>query len=304
MDFDMKIGALSGNPAEDVKKLHNEVFQLQERLRYLFRNLDVTNFNDLGLARYENGRLQIYTEQVRIAATELEAQFKDSQQQFETTIKATVNGLETTVKENSATLGTMQSQVTQSSNQISAIVSAVGSGGTVTAASIVAAINSSGSSVMISADKVNVSGFVTFTDLASSGATTINGDNITSGEIRAVNFVASGDVSGSRSTSFVVDDGMGNVIGGIGYTYQSRDGYYGDKLYLYTQGYGGYQPAIKLEAAGGISIEAYGSGRPVYIYSASGTVSLNGNKIYIKDNNGTEWEFKDGGLYKNEIQVL
>lgn len=304
MDFDMKIGALSGNPAEDVKKLHNEVFQLQERLRYLFRNLDVTNFNDLGLARYENGRLQIYTEQVRIAATELEAQFKDSQQQFETTIKATLNGLETTVKENSATLGTMQSQVTQSSNQISAIVSAVGSGGTVTAASIVAAINSSGSSVMISADKVNVSGFVTFTDLASSGATTINGDNITSGEIRAVNFVASGDVSGSRSTSFVVDDGMGNVIGGIGYTYQSNDGYFGDKLYLYTQGYGGYQPAIKLEAAGGISIEAYGSGRPVYIYSAAGTVSLEGNKIYIKDNANAAWEFKDGGLYKNGTQVL
>lgn len=68
--------------------------------------------------------------------------------------------------------------VDDNSASISQIVSAVGSNGRVTAASIVSAVNSSGSSVKIRADKVDISGFVTFADLGDNGTATIAGNRI------------------------------------------------------------------------------------------------------------------------------
>ncbi len=67
---------------------------------------------------------------------------------------------------------------TENEASISQIVSAVGSGGRVTAASIVAAVNEAGSSVKISADHVDITGFVTFEDLSGDGTATVNGNNI------------------------------------------------------------------------------------------------------------------------------
>lgn len=49
--------------------------------------------------------------------------------------------------------------------------------------SIISTINMSTESIKISSSKVNITGFVTFSDLSGSGTTTINGDNITSGYI-------------------------------------------------------------------------------------------------------------------------
>lgn len=58
------------------------------------------------------------------------------------------------------------------------MIASVTENGEVTAASIVAAVNDSGSSVKINANHVDISGFVTFSDLEDDGASTINGNNI------------------------------------------------------------------------------------------------------------------------------
>lgn len=50
---------------------------------------------------------------------------------------------------------------------------------------VIAAINLSQETATISASKVNLTGYVTVTDLSGSGTTTINGDNITTGTISA-----------------------------------------------------------------------------------------------------------------------
>lgn len=244
MELQVRLGRMTGEVEKDVKTLSSFVFQQSEELRYLLNNLDVTNFNDLGLMRYENGRLQIYTEQLNIKAKELTAEFESADKELKTTIEADVNGLRTTVsgldgrvstveqtanglkstvngldgrvstveqtanglkstvngldgrvstveqtasglqstvRSQGTTIGTMQSQITQNSNSISLVVS----NGAIKAASIVTAINGSASSVKISADHVNISGFVTFTDLSTEGSTSINAGNITTGSISA-----------------------------------------------------------------------------------------------------------------------
>lgn len=329
MELRTTMGTMSGNPAQDVKTMYNYVFQLTEELRYLLNNLGVTNFNDLELARYENGRLQIYSEALELRAKRLEVSFSQADGELETKINATVSGLKTevtelgnqvtglgnrtstleqtasqiktTVSEQGTTIGDLQSSITQNAGKISAIVSAVGSGGTVSAASIVAAINSAGSNVQISADHITLTGYVTAEDLEGEGRTTVNGANITTGEINAVNFVASGDLDGDVSRSFVVVDEAGTVIGNIGYQYVSSDGFLGDKLWIRTLSNKDYLPAIKIQASGNVSIQS--EHELVYIRSED-TVTISApSRIYIYAAD-TTWSFQDGGLYKNGTKVL
>lgn len=243
MDLKITGAKLSGDAEKDVKILANHVFQLEEQLRYQLRNLDVTNFNDLGLARYENGRMQLYAKQVEIQTEKLRVEFGEETDDIYAEISATaeellaeiesvdgsysklsqtVSGIETTVKSHTGTINghtnsitrhenrlngqdtkftTIESSIKQTSDKIEAVVSAVDdSNGNVTAASIVAAINKAGSTVKISADHVDISGFVTFSDLSTPGATTISGANIETGTINA-GTISGGTLSGVRIES-------------------------------------------------------------------------------------------------------
>ena len=121
-------------------------------------------------------------------------------------------------------------------------------------------------STEISSPEIVFEGMVTFADLMGEGKpTVITGDNITTGTISAVNFVAMGDKN-STASQFIVHEAydFDVDIGGIRYALEMEDddrqGYYADKLYLYTQTFSGvkgtYYPSIKLDSVGRISIQA------------------------------------------------
>lgn len=61
--------------------------------------------------------------------------------------------------------------------------------------SIISEINQTAESVKISASKVDITGFVTFTNLSTAGQTTINAGNITTGTLTGVNINVSQDVT-------------------------------------------------------------------------------------------------------------
>lgn len=289
MEIQTIMGKLVGDPQRDVRTLTDYVFQLTEEMRYLLNNLDVTNFNDLGLARYENGKMQLYAEQVNIATKALEVKLTQADQELETRIEATVNGLRTTVEEQGGTItdlkgtvtsvtnrvstveqtaskiqstvtaqgntiGTMQTSITQNANKISAIVTNVGSSGSVTAASIVAAINNAGSSVKISADHVNISGFVTFSDLSGNGTTQINGSNITSGTITGVEIRTTGS---SRYGQVVIANNMIKI--GTGIIYNDTTGLTSFEDYTFRFYVGGNGRYWELDGSGMYYYDRYGS---------------------------------------------
>ena len=64
---------------------------------------------------------------------------------------------------------------------------------------VISAINLSSESATISANKVNLNGYVTVTDLSTSGSTIINGDNITTGTINA-DLITTGTLDASNVT--------------------------------------------------------------------------------------------------------
>lgn len=286
MDLQVTAAKLTGDPERDVKTLSNHVFQLEEQLRYQLRNLDVTNFNDLGLARYENGRLQIYTEQMDIQTDRLRAEFgKETDELYAeleataegleakitslngnyTTLNATVNGIQTTVSghttsinSHGSSISSLQSQITQTNNKISAVVSAVDdSNGNVTAASIVAAINDAGSSVKISADHITLTGVVTVDDLSGNGTVEINAGNIAAGgTISGVSLESTGEY---RWRSVIIEDGQVKLYSG---------GLYDDSF-------------------GQIALE---SSSTLHLRSEDGNV-----RVYPQGTN--YWEFRSDGIY-------
>ena len=159
--------------------------------------------------------------------TEVEEEI-DGLGQWITEIEVTAQGIQSTVTGHTSTLNShgntlishgnsisglnnttinLQSQITQTSNKISAVVSAVDdSSGNVTAASIVAAINAAGSSVKISADHVNISGVVTVQDLKGDGTVEINAGNIVAGG--TISGVALESVGSSSWKTVTINNGV------------------------------------------------------------------------------------------------
>lgn len=177
-------------------------------------------------------------------------------------------------------------------------------------------------STEISSPEIVFDGMVTFADLKGEGKpTVITGDNITTGTISAVNFVAMGD-SNSTTSQFIVHeaDEFDVDIGGIRYALEVGDddkqGYYADKLYLYTQTFSGvkgtFYPSIKLDSVGRISIQADDATHGMVYISGGGagvTIRCSGaqvddSAVRIQDNYNTIWSFKDGALYKDGRAVL
>lgn len=185
--------------------------------------------------------------------------------------------------------------VDDNSASISQIVSAVGSNGRVTAASIVSAVNSSGSSVKISADKVDISGFVTFSELAdSSSITTINGAAISTGTLTASTYKMFLDRYGNSdgSVEFYYNQLSSNwKVGGIAIDDQGAGTEVENtfRVRIFTQaprGLSGMKFSLKLESCGRLSIEA-----PEYVYVESG------ENITIRANSGSGKINLDGDVY-------
>lgn len=175
-------------------------------------------------------------------------------------------------------------------------------------------------SAEISSPEIVFDGMVTFADLeGTSGKTTvITGDNITTGTISAVNFVAIGNSKlHTTNSQFLIRDEYADMdIGGIRYDFVNLDKSFADKIYLYTNEftYKGtlYYPSVKLESVGRISIQADDATHGMVYISGGGagvTIHCTGaqvddSAVRIQDNHNTIWTFKDGALYKNGSAVL
>lgn len=332
-----------------LNKIMSHLYLLQEGLRYTLRNLDSSNFNQTALteitepvyAQIEASAdglrtaMALDAEGLRLTVESLESQLwlKVDSNSFNVYVQQTddkIAALQLTAEsfETFVGAGGAFSQLEQRVAGIT--LSAVDDG---TGAQLKLSNGADGSSVGITlsvtdgdvgsilhlgigsttlvSDEIVMVGAVTFADLAGNGTTTINGGNITTGEISAVDFVAAGRPNGTQQSKFIVRDISADVdIGGIGYQYVEGDEDYGDKLYLYTTDFahGGtrFYPSIKLESVGRISMEAANSVHGlVYILGGGEGVTIHSRygDVRIQEGN-TIWLFSNGSLYKNGTEVL
>lgn len=152
------------------QQILNYLAMLDEKLRYMFQNIDPEeNYTPSAFQNYiktEKGLTSLQVEQGKISSlvSDLEGNFS--------LLEQTVNGISSTV----ANLEGDISIVSQEADKISWIVASGTSASNFTLTSRMA---------KLVAEEIDVTGFVTFNDLERSGQTTINGDNITTGQILA-----------------------------------------------------------------------------------------------------------------------
>ena len=134
----------------------------------------------LDMLKKENGKIYSRIEQTQESIAAEVTRASEAEGSLSTRITTTANGLSSEVTRATNAEGSLSSRITQNANSIALKVDAGG---------VIAAINASaessgGSKIQISADKVDLSGYATFSSLSTSGKTTINGDNITTGTIK------------------------------------------------------------------------------------------------------------------------
>lgn len=138
----------------------------------------------------------------------------------------------------------------------------------------------------ISSQEIKLSGMVTFKALAGEGTTTIDGSNIKTGCISGVEyrqiFKAPGSYGGGLGFYYASDR---TKLGGLRLDDEGSGGDAPLRLIIYTQPSGTVRPAIKLQSAAGISLDANDgiylkAGDEIMLHAAD-AVTISGSQINL-----------------------
>lgn len=303
----------------------NYLYMLLEQLRYTLANLGLQNFNqaefdkisgiitDPVYAELENTNGDLT--QLKLTAEGLTLRVQDAEGNI-STLQQTATSLTSRIQDAEGNISTLQQTATSLTSRIhdaegnlsvlqqtaqSLSVRISNTEGdlstlTQTVNSITLSVSNGDESstiqllkngIAISSQLIQFTGMVTFQDLAGSGKTVINGDNITTGTISALtmdgctfkstlgyNGTVGGELEFYYLNSYYLAGGIRLDDQGAGSQYENKY-----RMFVYTQSVGGVSFALKLQAAGGISIEA---GQNIFIKAATrldiqaDTITING----------------------------
>ena len=217
---------------EKFEKITSYLYMLLEQLRYSMGNLDKENFNDAGLEEIANiitepVYVQLKDDEANIAALTvtaagLGARLSDAEGNI-TQLTATTTSLTSRISSAEGSISTLQqtatsltSRISDAEGNISSLTQTVnGMTLSVTNGSSSSTIRLLANGVQLSSQSISFSGMVSFTDLSTSGWTTINGDNITTGTIEAIDIYGC-TIEGSTFKSVLKDQNRESAAGVLG----------------------------------------------------------------------------------------
>ena len=230
--------------SEKINVIQNYLYMLLEQLRYTLANLGMENFNETEF----NDIAKIITDPVYAQLSDAEGNITALQLQAQgLTIR--VQDAEGNISSLTQTVNGMRLEVKNGENKSTISLTANGAS--------------------ISSQIIQFTGMVTFQDLEDSGTTVINGDNITTGTISAM------DIDGCYITGSIfqsVLSSTGRVGGEIEMCYRSDTVVAGGirlddmgagtstershRMFIYTESAYGIDFALKLQSASGMSLDA------------------------------------------------
>ena len=307
---------------EKIDKISSYLFILLEQLKYSMGNLGAENFNETEFDSIVNMirepiYLQIQDEddkitQLQVTAEGLAGSISDAEGNI-TTLTAMANTMQTRITDAEGNISTMQqtaqsltSRITSAEGSVSEISQTV-NGQTLSVSDTESStiIKLMSGSAEMSSEQLHIKGMVTISDLSTKGLTTINGGNITTGEIEAIsltgNTITGGTITGTTFTSTL--DSLGRVGGEIRFRFadQMWEAENAGGIRMDSLGSGDYEApyrmilytntvdapynrqvsvAMKLQAAGGFSITTPST---IYIYAAS-SATIESPTIYLRGN--------------------
>lgn len=292
---------------EKIEKITSYLFMLLEQLRYSLSNLDKENFNDAGFDEIvdiitEPVYIQLADDEQRITALQVTAQglsarISDAEGNI-TALTATSNSLTSRITSAEGSISTLQQTATSLTSRISDAEGNISTLSQTVNGMTLSVSNGSSSStirlmangVQLSSQSIYFSGMVTFTDLSTSGWTTINGDNITTGTIEAIDIYGC-NIEGSTFRSILQANGAiggeiemcylntNYVAGGIrlddrgaGTEYERQY-----RMFIYTDTILGVPFCLKIHSANGMSIDS----DEIIAILAEGNITIRGPEIRL-----------------------
>lgn len=183
-----------GNQYRDKKaqSINSDIVALRGKTNELYRDLEMTQSTLTDTANGLQSQITQTAEEINLRVTNevegLESEISQTAGQISTRITNEVAGLESKITQ---TADSITSSVTDEINQAKSEIKQ-------TTDSISLQVQNQGDLVaqlVLDVDGITAKGYVTFTDLAGSGKTTINGDNITTGTISADRINLTGSIS-------------------------------------------------------------------------------------------------------------
>lgn len=292
---------------EKIEKITSYLFMLLEQLRYSLSNLDKENFNDAGFDEIvdiitEPVYIQLADDEQRITALQVTAQglsarISDAEGNI-TALTATSTSLTSRITSAEGSISTLQQTATSLTSRISDAEGNISTlSQTVNGMTLSVSNGSSSSTIRLMANGVQLSsqsiyftGMVTFSDLSTSGWTTINGDNITTGTIEAIDIYGC-NIEGSTFRSILqANSAIGGeiemcylntnyVAGGIRLDDQGAGTEYERqyRMFIYTDTILGVPFCLKIHSANGMSIDS----DEIIAILAEGNITIRGPEIRL-----------------------
>lgn len=272
-----------GNKRRETQKTeqHSAITALNNKTNELVRTVDETKST---ITSIQGSITNIEDEQGNITSQMATITTEQSE------IKQTAQGLTSTVSSIQTSLENLDGEVDTLSSTVSTVQQ--------TATGLTSTVTQQGetiSQIRQDLDKIDISGYVTFTDLKTSGSTTINGDNITTGYISA-NRISGGTID--ADTINVEHLNAANLTKGlINANRISNASNYLTNLYatnIYTAI--NYAQTVQLVNSGSSGLENYGT-------------LLKSNGVYIKNGGSTTllatWQqMADGGTTTTKTAIF
>ena len=166
--------------SDRIKTIYNYLFMLVEQLRYSLGNISEDNFNPASLDKIKSD----ISEPIYRRIEDSDGNISSLTQTAEL-LQSRITNAEGDISTLTQTSTSLSSRITNAEGDISSISQTVnGISLSVSNESGQSTISLIRNGIAVSSETIVFSGFVRFTDLSTSGSTTINGDNITTGSIK------------------------------------------------------------------------------------------------------------------------
>ena len=290
LNTDIMFPNLSGKSTEQqVFTIMNYLYMLKEQLTYSLSNLGLDNINAnsfIEIAGIINQPVILRLDGVDGSLAEINVNLGTVSTQLKDA-EGNISSLQQTATSLTSDISDLEGNYTTLQQTVSGLRITASNGTT----SSTLTLTSNG--VQLSSTNVQITGMVTFTDLSTSGRTTINGGNITTGVISAIDIssvtIDGSSISGSTFETVLTAYGVGGEIkcyylsnisdtylaGGLRLDDQGGSGDSTYRMFLYTRNALGVAFALKLESAGSMSLS---SGNSLWMY-APNTVQITGSTI-------------------------
>ena len=313
LNTDVMFPQLTGGKSTEqtIYEVLNYLYMLREQLRYSLANLGIENINPTSFEEIANiitepVYLQLKDEEGNMASLiaevdSLSSRLTDTEGNVSSLVQTTTS-LSTRMTDAEGNIGTLQVTATSLQTSVSSLDGEVtkitqtvnGLELSVTNGEDSSVLRLMSGSAQLSSATIEITGMVTCSDLSNTGGkTVINGGNVSTGTISAINIEgcnitgstfktilsSSGNVGGEIKMYYINDVSDNYLAGGLRL---DSDGGSGDaryRLFLFTENVLGENFALKLDAAGAMSLE---SGSDIYIIAnGNGEVSISASTIRL-----------------------